>query len=435
MRIGFIQATSDVDVHWWPSLAFGYLKAYLEKHLDRSVTMDRIGRQEMTNCDIVGISSTTQDYPIAKQIAAEAKKANSKVITIIGGSHITYLPETLTPEFDFGVIGEGEQTLLELVQHIISKGNARDLPDLVKIKGLIINWGRGNFFSDPRELIVPIDNIPFPFREPAHAPHLMTSRGCPYKCTFCSSSAFWKKARFHSAEYVVNEIERLVCMGATSIPIQDDLFIADKKRFQQITDLLIERKLNKRFISSINIRANLVDEWLLGVLNRFPIQEVHFGAESGSNRILQLMGKGVTVAKNQAAIDMITNQGIKVVCSFIVGWPTETEEELRSTYEFLINNIKMGKLDQSCSMNILSPMPGTKVWQDAIKDGIIDLDDLDFRRLGIFASYRTSNAKSFDNWADIRRQNNSIYLNENTVPQERLYQIMGEYEDVILGKR
>ena len=432
MRIGFIQATTDIDVHWWPSLAFGYLKAYVEKHLGNSVIINRIGKYETAGYDIVGISSTTQDYPIAIEIARIAKTVNPNVITIIGGSHITYMPETLTYDFNFGVIGEGEQTLLEFVKHVMKRGSVEEL---MKINGLITHWDGGLISTPSREFINPIDDIPFPFREPAYAPHLMTSRGCPYKCTFCSSSAFWKDVRFHSAEYVVNEIERLVCIGANNIPIQDDLFIADRKRFEQITHLLIQKGLNKRFKSSINIRANLVDNWLLGVLNKFPIQEVHFGAESGSNRILTLMGKGVTVEKNQAAIDAIRSQGIKVVCSFIVGWPTETEEELRSTYNFLINNIRAGKLDQGCSMNILSPMPGTKVWSDAVRDGKIDLKNLDFKRLGIFASYRTSNAKSFDNWADIRRQNNSIYLNENTVPQGRLYQIMGEYEDIILGKR
>lgn len=224
-------------------------------------------------------------------------------------------------------------------------------------------------------------------------------------------------------------------MGASNIPIQDDLFIADKKRFEKITNLLIERKLNNRFLSSMNIRANLVDDWLIESLKRFPIQEVHFGAESASDRILSLMCKGVTVAKNQEALDKLYMAGVKACCSFIVGWPTETEEELIATYKFFIDNAKEGKIDYFSTINILTPFPGTVVWNEAVASGLIDLRTFNWDRLGIFASYRTSNARNFNEWANIRRQNNSIYLNEEAVPQERLYQIMGEYEDIILGKR
>jgi radical SAM superfamily enzyme YgiQ (UPF0313 family) len=233
---------------------------------------------------------------------------------------------------------------------------------------------------------------------------------------------------------VVSEIEHLVALGATGIPIQDDLFIANHKRFVDIVEKLKQKSLDKKFRSSINIRANLVTDELCEMLKVFPTQEVHFGAESASDRILTLMGKGVTANQNQIALDKLYKAGIKACCSFIVGWPTETEDELRATYRFMLDNVKAGKLDVFSTMNILTPFPGTAVWNDAVNDGTIDLNTFDWGRLGIFASYRTSNMPNFDSWANIRRQNNSIYLNERTLPQERLYKIMGEYEDII-GRR
>jgi radical SAM superfamily enzyme YgiQ (UPF0313 family) len=176
----------------------------------------------------------------------------------------------------------------------------------------------------------------------------------------------------------------------------------------------------------------MVDEWMCDMIKRFPAIEVHFGAESAVDRVLKLMGKNITGTKNQQAIDLLNSRGIKTTCSFIIGWPTETEEELIATYEFLMKNLREGNLQPNCSMNILSPMPGTKVWNDAVREGKIDPNNLDYKRFSIFASYRTSNVGSFEAWCDIRRQNNSIYLNEEYVPQERLYQIMREYENRIL---
>lgn len=436
MKIGFVHVTNTYDVHWWPSLAFGSLKAYLHKHLGDSVVMDRVNPTWLHKYDIAAISSTTQDYNQAKALAQKVKQENPKAIVVVGGSHITWLPDTLSTYMDFGVIGEGEQTLLELVQFIMSNGNLHDLTELVKIKGLAINWGRGNILSGSRTLIEPLDNIPHPFREPASQPHLFTSRGCPYKCRFCSSSAFWKKTRLHSADYVVEEIESLVAMGAYEIPIQDDLFVVDKKRFFDIIEKLKQRGLDKKFITSIAVRANLVNDELCQTIKGFaPIKSVHFGAESASDRILQLMGKGVKAETNQAALDKLHSYGIPCGCAFVVGWPSETEEELRMTLEFIRRNGAQGKLDPNSPVNILTPFPGTAIWDEAVMYGFIDVNTFNWDRLGIFAAYQTSNAPNFDSWVDLRRSNNSVYLNEVALPQERLYQVLKEHNEIVSGKR
>ncbi len=429
MRIGFLQATNAIDVHWWPNLAFGSLKSYLHKCFGDSVIMERAHPGNLHEYDIAALSCITQDYNIAKQIAHEVKQKNPKSITVLGGSHVTWLPQTLTRDFDFGVIGEGEQTFVEFVDYIKS---ARRPEQLFTIPGLVF-WHDGGLLCAPaRQFIEPLDSIPPPIRDnPGETQYYMfTSRGCPYKCTFCSSSAFWKKTRFHSADYVVAEIERCVRMGATHIPMMDDLFVANRKRFVEILEKLKRTDLHKKFNFNfmVQVRANLVDDELCYLMKEFPVTGAHFGAESATDRILGLMGKGVTASKNQEALDILYSHGIAANPSFIVGWPTETEDEIRATLDFVIKNGRDGKMNIFSGVNILTPFPGTKVWDDAVKDGTIDLNNFNFDRLGIFASYMTSNYRSFDEWIETRRQYNSLYLNEKTVPQERLYEILREHD-------
>ena len=268
MRIGFLQATNEVDVHWWPGLAYGSLKSYLLMHSDKSVTMERANPGNLHEYDIAAISCTTQDYNIAKKIANDIKQKNPGIVVILGGSHVTWLPQTLTIDFDFGVIGEGEQTLVELVDYIKS---GRKSEQLFTINGVVFHWDGGMMAAPPRELIEPLDNIPPPIRDnPGETMYYMfTSRGCPYRCAFCSSSAFWKKTRFHSADYVVTEIERCVRMGATHIPMMDDLFVANRKRFVEILEKLKRTDLHKKFNFNfmVQVRANLVDDELCYLLS------------------------------------------------------------------------------------------------------------------------------------------------------------------------
>lgn len=420
MNIGFVHVTNQYDVHWWPSLAFGSLKAYLHSKLGDSVTMSRVNPQELYKYDIVALSSTTQDYNFTKRIASSVRQQNPNAVIVLGGSHITWLPQTLTKDFDFGVIGEGEQTFVELVTYVM---NGRKTEDLFKINGIAFPWGEGGLFTAQRALIEPLDLIPPPFREAQTHMQLFTSRGCPYRCNFCSSSAFWKKTRFHSSEYVVSEFERLINMGANHIPVMDDLFIADKSRFVDIIEKIKQRGLDKKFTTAIMARANLINQDLCDILKAAPfITEVRFGAESACDRILGLMGKNLSASKNQEAIDTLYANEIPGGCSCIIGWPLETEEELITTVDFVQRNIREGKLPLGGSLNILMPLPGTVVWGNAVKAGIIDLNNFNFDRLGVFAPQ--ANVASFEEWVNVRRTNNSLYLNEDCVPQERMYEIL-----------
>lgn len=432
--VSFIKASNGMDVQWFKPLAFGYLKSYLEQHLPGRVELRLLEDiDSLAGNRIVAISATSQDYFQAVRIAGKLKRRSPQCITILGGHHITHLPETLSPEFDVAVLGEGEQTFLELVEHILDNGMALDSAKLESIRGIAYRRDGRLHRTGPRGLITDLDSLPHPDRSAGGAQYIFTSRGCPYTCSFCSSSAFWEKTRFFSAEYVVSEIEGLLTEFPETAQIQiwDDLFVADRRRLLKIIELLEDKGINARIPSSFSVRANLVDEELCRLLKRLNVIGVGFGAESGSDRILNLMNKGITVEQNQRALDLLKTNGIATMCSFIIGWPSETEEDVRSTYEFILLNIAEEKLTTAIAVNILMPIPGTALWELAVSEALVDLHEFDWERLAIFASYRDSNAATFQEWVERRRLNNSLYLAEKTLPQERLYEIMAEYQAAI----
>lgn len=429
IRIGYIHATNELDVQWYKPLSYGYLKSYLHANLDTTVDMQFVDNvDEIEPYDIVAVSSTSQDYGRAIEIAQAVKRTKQDVITIIGGHHITYMPETMVETFDVGVRGEGEETFLAVIRNIIDNGFRLDYVKLHGIKGLALHENGKVVTTGIREPISPMDSIPHPVREADNNPYMFTSRGCPYKCSFCSSSAFWDKTRFFSAEYVIEEIEDLLenYPDITNIPIWDDIFIVNKQRFLKFIELAESKGITKRVSFNMTVRANLVDDELCENLKRLNVAEVGFGAESGSDKTLDVLGKNVTAEQNQNAIDILNRHGFVPGVYFIVGVPTETEDDVRMTYEFIIRNLIEGKVIQP-AVNILMPLPGTKMWDYAVEKGIIITSDIDWKRLSVFASYKSSNINSLDEWIEHRLSNNSYYLAEETLPQERLYRLMGFY--------
>ncbi|RNC67622.1 MAG: radical SAM protein [Desulfuromonadales bacterium] len=432
--IGFYLATNSVDVQWYRPLSFGYLSSYLEKHCIYPFEMKFMtSMDQVDQCDIVCVSSTSQNFQRAIEIARISKNRHPVVVTILGGQHITYMPETLPPEFDLGVIGEGERTLCEVINALAANGLRCGASMLSTINGLVYHDQESCTITARRALIEPLDSVPFPHRSHETAPYLFTSRGCPYRCSFCSSSAFWDKTRFFSAEYVVEEISEILMNypGITCISVWDDLFLADRSRFGKIVELIEQKGINKQVGFSFSVRANLVTDEVCNALKRMNVVAVAFGAESGSDRILKILGKETTTDINQAAIDTMHRHGISTQCSFIVGSPTETEAEVRSTYEFILRNVSCGKISARCPVNILMPIPGTPMWDYAVKAGIVQLESFDWQRLAMFASYQDSAEQDLDAWIKLRQLNGSLYLAEDTLPQERLYELIKIYDPAI----
>ncbi|MDX1386678.1 MAG: radical SAM protein, partial [bacterium] len=352
------------------NLAPLYLASFLEKHgVPVEIRIkDRLEDLEDFQPDVLGVSSVTENIETAKKLARKAKeKWNS--LTILGGVHITALPQSLPGEFDLGVVGEGEETLKEVLEGW-NQSHGFDLTGLNKIKGLVYHQKKGLHFTGFRPGLECLDEIPVPKRElfikNSPITYMMTSRGCPYTCHFCVIPKTSKGYRVHSPEYVVEEIKSIVTHypEVKNIRIFDDLYIVHRERVEEIADRIVAEGLHQELSFGCWGRANLIDEALVDTFQKMNMVHVAFGAESGSSRVLSKIKPGVTLEENQRALEMLDDHGIRVACSVILGHPEESEADLMATHDFLAKN--MDRLFD-VEFNVAIPWPGTDLW-DFAKD-------------------------------------------------------------------
>ena len=377
-----------------PPLGLAYLAAYARKYSSFSDfiivdTEDPLRVLQEEKPDIVGMGPLTGQYIEANLLAGRIKREIGTP-TLIGGHHISALPQHLsTSNFDIAVIGEGERTVLELLQAFHQKGRFEEC-DLENIDGIAFKTGDGKHRTTrPRGLVSDLDEIPFPardllrmkqsyvslrrskFGEPGVYTHMMTSRGCPYRCVFCEPTRFWGRPRFHSPEYVVAEMKHLrEIYHVEGILIFDDLFLANIGRVRKIVDLLAAMGLNKELKFAVFGRTNLINEEVLNTLVRMNVRSIDFGLESGSDKILgYLKNDTVTVKMNVDALRLCKTHGLHTIGTFVAGSPDETEEDLERTLDL----VKNPDLDEAYVLP-LQPIPGTDVWRYAMKKGLVSED-------------------------------------------------------------
>lgn len=367
-----------------PNLGLGYLSSALKTaNLDVECrVVDRYILEELEDWtpDLVGITSVSEHYGLASKYASLAKWANIPVI--VGGIHISALPQTLTRQMDVGAIGEGEKTIVELVK-VFQEYGSFNKRALAKIEGIAYHSGDRVVTTEAREMVLPLDLIRRPDRsilKIGKSTSMFSSRGCPYKCTFCSSTRFWDKARFFSAEYVAEEIEQLYNeYKVEHISFLDDLFVARKERLSDLVDCLARRNLLGKVTFSCSVRSNLVTAELCEMLKRLNVVGVGMGLESGCMTTLgYLKGKdNITVEDHSVAIYYLRKYGLAFHCSFIIGSPWESIEDIEETIQF-IKNYKVKSFDYYQ----LTPFPGTPVWDYAKSRNLVS-DDMDWSRLRV----------------------------------------------------
>jgi anaerobic magnesium-protoporphyrin IX monomethyl ester cyclase len=433
LKVGFCYVVDRIDHNpGFRPIGFGYLKQSIEDHLPGSFDFTYFENDIDEDFDILMVSCLSPNWSDALSIIRRHRQRNPLIKIIVGGQHISQLPKLLPEEANFGILGEGEVSTPLLLKLIIN--NVTDAQAYISIPGIAFRRIDGLFISPPKRLT--FDDIPHPDRlfqgGDKIDPYLLTSRGCPFNCTFCSSSSLWKTVSMQSAESVAEEFEFISehFPHIKNLTIWDDLFIANRERLTRLHSILADKKLLDRFNLSCNVRADLVDNELCELLKCLNIKSCGFGFEHGVDRLLNLLKPqgNCTVQTNINAARTLSSKGIAVGIGIVYGVPSETEEDVIFTYK-LTHDLLRYRFITNVVYNILMPMPGTLYWQEALKQNLVEESNFfDWRKLSVFADYRNSNCGNLENWIKERRRRKSVYLNEQCLPETRLFDIMTEYE-------
>ena len=345
MKVLLIQPNFDAHiVH--PPLGLGYLAAYLEKNNHEVAIFDATLKNaslEQTLLaikiflpNLVGITVLSRGHNKAREIINEIKKIFPKLPVVIGGTQVTAAPAEVMADFkaDFAVIGEGEITLAELVSALGGKNKFSD------IDGLAYREKKKIRINHKRKLIENLDKIPFPawhlmppgqyriapILEPIHASPvapILTSRGCPYNCSFCASNVTWqRKLRFRSPENVIGEIKLLKeKYGVKEIHFADDNFTMDTKRAEEICDRLIEENIDLPWQCPNGVRIDRLPLSLLRKMKKAGCYAVGLGIESGNQKILDKNSKNLNLKVVPQVLEDLRKVGIESYGFFILGLP------------------------------------------------------------------------------------------------------------------
>lgn len=347
------------------SLAFlaGYLRQYADFELlcidakfERLSFNDVLQRVEQFNPDVVAFTAFTNEVKPSAYQAALIKKHLPHIITIMGGAHITALPEQTLQEFpsiDIGVFGEGEETLLELC-HSIREGKS-----LQAVKGVVYRNENNEVVKNlERPRILDQDSIPMPawdLMPPSEMYYIQTIRGCPFNCVFCMNHN-GKVARKRSLHLVIEEMEYLIARGAKQISFGDELFSVDMKRTHELLDLMIEHKIGERVKWDIQTHVAYVDDELMAKMKKAHIYRCEMGVEAGDEGALKRMGKAINHQMIIKAFDLARKHKVTAGSFLLIGQPNETLSTIWKT-------IKLGiKINPAEPMiGTMVPYPGTEV--------------------------------------------------------------------------
>jgi anaerobic magnesium-protoporphyrin IX monomethyl ester cyclase len=385
-----------------PPLGLAYLAAFLRKEgfskvsiLDTTWESLKAGLENVgSKPDIIGISLLTPYFKKALVVAEQVRKMFPEAILVVGGPHPTVAPEhtfqVLKP--DFAVTGEGEVTFCELVKTLASGENPRS------VKGICLAGSNGQLtFTEPRKVLDDLDELPFPARDllpmdfylrrgimqefgfrALRATTLLASRGCPFDCLYCTNM-FGRRVRYRSQENVILEMELLVeKYGVEGIFIVDDTFTINRRWVLHFCEMLQSKGLKLNL--AINSRVDCVDPEYLTALRSAGVVSIAYGIEAGSQKILDILKKRITLEQIEAAVRYTKEAGIHVKGYFMIGSPGETLETMYQTVA-LARRLPFDQVQFS----ITTPYPGTDLWEMAVSKGLID-DPEGILKKGFFES-------------------------------------------------
>ncbi len=320
--------------------------------------------------DAVGLTGLITQFKQVQRITSISKN-NSSATIVLGGGLASAAPEVVLKKTDVDiiVIGEGEKTASELFRAIETGSPLENVSGVCfKKDGTIFNTG-------PRKPVDDVSSLPFPGWDlfpmeryfdnavmcmPKRRISIITSRGCPYYCTFCFHLIFGHRYRGRTAENVFNEIELLhKKYDVRGFMFEDDTFVLDKKRVYKLCDLITESRL--KIYWTCNARIDLVDEELIKKMKRAGCIAISYGIESGNQAQLDKIKKGISVEQAYKVIDMTKRAGIMIHAFVMVGIPGETIDTVSDSIKFC------KKAGLHVEFTILTPIPGSQIYQDALE--------------------------------------------------------------------
>ncbi len=387
-------------------------KVYLEtiKGGSHKIWSEIISLIESFRPEMVGLTVRTPAVGLAYRTAELIKSIDPTIHIVLGGPHPTCCPVEVASHkaVDVVVIGEGEDTILDLISCY------EERRALNTVKGIAYTRDERFMRTAPRPLIEDLDSIPFPAKylilnkERMHSDNfanIFATRGCSYSCTFCSSHNVWtKKIRFRSPGNVLAEMKFMEeRYGSEFFSFSDDSFTVNKKWVLELCELIKKTNFGPNFRWVCNTKSNLIDDDIARAFKEAGCAAVALGIESGSDRVLERMKKGTTVEKSRDAVKILKKHNLRFTGQFVIGFPWETEAEILRTIEF------MKELDpMSVMMSIATPLPGTELYNEAIKLGLIDPANLD--------------------WAKVTTKNDGILFNPE-IPKERVKELVALARD------
>lgn len=317
--------------------------------------------------DIVGIGTLTPTFYRAIEEAQAIKQVNPNIIIVFGGVHPSFMYEEILQNYscvDFVVIGEGEYTMLDLVNTL---DNGQDVKN---VRGIAYRAGERIYKTEKRPTIQNLDELPIPARHlfpmelypEFRRGSISTSRGCPFKCVFCSASAFnGHQVRYHSVERILKEIKILKSeFGCSEITFNDDLFLFDRKRIFTLCHEIRKRNLDIKW--GCDARIDSVTPDLLRAMAEAGCTTILFGVESFSQKVLDTIGKQYKVQDAKRALRWARKAGILLQVTLVLGLPGEDDETFNETIKF----IKDFQPEAAWAF-FLSPYPGTEIYNNPEK--------------------------------------------------------------------
>jgi len=384
----------------WPPLNLAYLAAVAEKKghevkiIDGQVENMSLRKMiEQTGAfkpDIIGITATTPFYHIASDLARGLKHLNSKTPIVIGGPHITILKEKAFSSFlDYAFIGEADeswQMFLELYE------NGKDISN---VKGILFRDGDNIKFTGMPDPIDNLDSIPFPARHllkmdkyklgtmrgRKNFTSIMFSRGCPFKCIFCSTKIFGSRVRRRAVKSVVDEIKSVVSeFNIRHFYFADDNLTLDRNYIMEMCALLDRERLSITFEGST--RADIVDEEVISKMAKSGLIRISFGLETVDPEMRRIMKKEVPLESYAIANRLTNKYGVETLNSVMIGMPGETRETINKLLSYLRNTRDI----QQANCGIAVPYPGTELYEMAEKGEyglrLMTKDFSEYRRYG-----------------------------------------------------